>query len=107
MGELLNKQQTNVQVTSWDRSWRNDGFTDYATDFSIRFYMETITCDDKKNKISSVDKGVIERKMSEVKDDPDVQIIKAAMTRLMTKWQAEDEAKAQAEKTILDNPIVP
>ena len=87
---LWNATQTQISATSYLRSWRQEIFSDYGTDFTLVCHMENVVCDSDGNKIGSTDAGKVVRVLSKVYDDPNVQAMMAAMTALVPQWYVED-----------------
>lgn len=87
-------QTGSVNTTSWVRSWRQELFTDLGKDFSFVAHIEQVTTFESGQEPSHKALGQVVRRMSEVKDDPDVQQLQVLLTTLVKKWIDEDTAKA-------------
>jgi len=83
-----------ASIKSWPRSWRQELFTDGGSDFSIRAHMEIVTAVDGFGVMSKQD-GVIERRMSQVGDDPRVIKMASIMEELIKEWYDEDRSVKQ------------
>jgi hypothetical protein len=88
--------ESTASVKSWPRSWRQEMFTDGGTDFTFRAHMEIVTSIDGIGVVSKQD-GVVERRMSQVKDDKRVQQLAALLQELVAEWRDEDRKKLQIE----------
>ena len=102
---LWNKSEAQLTTTSWDRSWRCEEFTEYGSDFTIRIHMETILTDINKNVVNRIPQKPIERALSQVIDDPDVQAYLALKQKLVAKWLGEDRGNSVVEAP--ETPTVP
>jgi len=90
MSTKWNFVQETLPTSTWSRVWRTENFTEYGTDYSLRFHYEDIKCDSNKTKLASIDRGIVERFMSKVSADPDVILLRDVLTRLSQKWYLED-----------------
>lgn len=100
MSDSWNYQEQQVTQATWLRSWRQEIFTDYSSNFKIRAHMEELTADTSGNKIASTNKGIVERTLDEVANDQDAIQINILLTKLIKKWYDEDQAKLAATQTI-------
>lgn len=84
-----NLQTMPTSLTKWDRSWRQEFFTDLGSDFTLVAHIEEVkTLDD--GTVTHTLKPPVVRKLSEVGSDPRVQQLHALMTELIKEWMDQD-----------------
>ena len=93
-----NYQEKEIKSATWLRSWRQEFFTDFNSDFAFVAHMEEVTADEQGNKLSSQDKGFVRRTASQVMSDPDVLALNELMTKLVKKWWDEDHAVVETDE---------
>lgn len=100
MANQLNLKEEQINAATWLRSYRQELYTEYGSDFTIKAYMEEVTCGEDQQKIKSEAKEVISRSLSQVSEDPDVITLKEVLSRLVYKWYQEDQAKMEPTNTL-------
>ena len=103
MGTNWNESTSSVNVVQWDRSWRQEIFTDLGTDFVIKYHMERVGALES-GEVIHTPLPMVTRTMSQVGSDPDVQELAMLMTKLAEKWMLEDQAAANIP--VVEPPIV-
>lgn len=87
------KEET-ITARQWVRSWRQEFFTDFGTNFSMEAHMEQVTMLPDGTIAKKPLRSVV-RRFSEVGTDPRVQQINSLLTELINEWRLEDMNKQE------------
>lgn len=104
MGSNWNEQTGIANLLKWQRSWRQELYTDLGTDFRFIAHIEEITALETGEVIHRPRPQVV-RSMSQVMTDPDVLLLNEILTRLIKKWMDEDEAARLAAELANQLPV--
>ena len=90
-----NLQTGTLNATTWQRSWRQELFTDLGSNFRFVAHMEEVSTFEGSDVVLRKALPEVTRKMSDVYQDPDVQELNALLTKLVKKWMDEDNRITQ------------